>query len=320
MSQVLVSVWLITYNHEAYIAEAIEGVLKQQTTFLIEIIIGEDCSTDGTRAIVQAYQQRYPDQIKLYLPEHNMGMVGILRPTYALCQGKYVAMLDGDDYWTDPLKLQKQVDQLEHNPAVRFSFHQVSILNNKTGELKQLAEPAWSDIPGKLRIEDLLCRGNMVATLSVLYRNDLGPLPEWFYQLPYPDLALYFLLLMPGGTAQYLPDNMGIYRIHQGGWFSSMSAQRRYHNGAQFLEGIGKHLPAQYQNLLIHELQHTYYESFIMSLKKMQVREVTRQWLLLGRHTVGTATHRPKRWLHRLLLHSLNYTGRVMRKTVLGSL
>jgi glycosyltransferase involved in cell wall biosynthesis len=314
MDQPMVSVWLITYNHEAYIAEAIEGVLRQQTTFAVELIIGEDCSTDGTRAIVQAYQQRYPERITLYLAEQNMGMLGILRPTYTLCRGKYVAMLDGDDYWTDPLKLQRQVDQLEAQPDARFSFHQVSTLAQKTGHLAQAPEPAWGRMPGEVCMEDLLCQGNVVVTLSVLFRHDLGPLPDWFYELPYPDLALYFLLLMHGGTGLYLPANMGVYRVHEGGWFSSMSSQRRYHYGTRFLEEINQYLPPQYQDLMTHELRHHYYESIVLSLKEFRLGTATRNWLRLGTHHSTTATHRPKGWPHGLLLTGLQYTGRMLHR------
>lgn len=316
MDQPIVSVWLITYNHEAYIAEAIEGVLKQETRFTVELIIGEDCSTDGTRALVLAYKQRYPDRITLYLAEHNMGMLGILRPTYALCRGKYIAMLDGDDYWTDPLKLQKQVDQLERSPAVRFNFHQVSTLVESTGKIEEVPEPAWGNLPGEVCMQDLLQNGNTIVTLSVLFRNDLGPLPEWYYQLPYPDLALYFLLLMPGGVGQYLSANMGIYRQHHAGWFSSMSSRNRYHNGVLFLEKIHQHVPLRYQDLLIHQLHHHYYVSIMLSLKALQVGVATKHWLRLGFYKTNTTAPKPKRWPHNLLLTGLKSTSRLVYKLV----
>ena len=313
-NQPLVSVWLIAYNHAPYIAEAIEGVLRQHTDFEVELIIGEDCSTDGTRAIVQAYKARYPDRITLFLAEQNMGMVPILRPTYALCRGKYVAMLDGDDYWTDPLKLQKQVNQLERLPESRFSVHQATILNVETGEQRASAEPGWYRSPGELRMEDLLRYGTGACTLSVVFRNDLGPLPEWYYQLPYPDLALFFILLMHGGAAHYLPDNMGVYRVHQGGWFSSLTSQQTHQYGAQFFETIGAHLPARYHNAMVHELQHIYYELIVFALRKRELADAARQLLRLGAYSATTPTHRPKRWPHSLLLTGFKHTGRTLRK------
>jgi glycosyltransferase involved in cell wall biosynthesis len=314
----LVSVWLITYNHEAYIAEAIEGVLRQQTDFAVELIIGEDYSTDGTRTIVQAYQARYPDRITLFLAEQNMGMVPILRPTYPMCRGKYVAMLDGDDYWTDPLKLQKQVDQLERNPSARFSFHAIEVLHTNTGAVHQSGEPIWGERPGELQLTDFFHRDSGVYTLSVLFRNDLGPLPEWYYQLPYPDTALFFLLLMPGGRALYLPDTMGVYRVHRTGWYSSLTLRHKHLYGAQFFETIGPHLPSQYHELLAHELQHTYYELMVLALKSHELSSAARHMLRIGAYRTATTTHRPKPWPHRMLLTSLKHTGRVLHRIGVG--
>jgi glycosyltransferase involved in cell wall biosynthesis len=318
MTTPLVSVWLITYNHELYIAEALESVLRQQTSFAVEIVIGEDCSTDGTRAIVEAYKARYPDRITLFLAEQNMGMVPILRPTHALCRGKYVAMLDGDDYWTDPLKLQKQVDQLERTPGARFNAHKVNILHASSNKLREAPEPRWTGRPGELRLEDFIRHGISVHTLSVVFRNDFGTLPAWYYDLPYPDAALLFMLLGQGGTAYYLPDNMGVYRVHRAGWFSSLTPQRRFAYGIDFLEKIREHLPTQYHNLLAHELQHTYYELLLLSLKKLELSSVARYMLRMSAFRATSTTHRAKRWPHRLLLSSLKHTGRILHGIRMG--
>ena len=101
---------MITYNHEKFIAEAIEGVVMQKTNFQFELVIGEDCSTDNTRAICIEYQKKYPDIIRLRLPETNQGMMLNWINNINSGRGKYIALCDGDDYWTDPYKLQKQVD------------------------------------------------------------------------------------------------------------------------------------------------------------------------------------------------------------------
>lgn len=113
----LVSVCMTTYNHEPYIAQAIESVLCQQTTFGVEIVIGEDCSTDNTAQICHSYQQRYPEVVRLVTSPTNVGMHANYRRTIEACRGKYVAMLDGDDLFTDPNKLQKQVEMLEEQGA-----------------------------------------------------------------------------------------------------------------------------------------------------------------------------------------------------------
>ena len=113
----LVSVCMTTYNHEHYIAEAIESVITQRVNFAFEIVIGEDCSTDNTLTICRDYQSRYPEIIRIVTSENNIGMHANYRRTIESCSGKYIAMLDGDDYFTDPNKLQMQVDALQSTGA-----------------------------------------------------------------------------------------------------------------------------------------------------------------------------------------------------------
>ena len=116
MTEPLVSVKMITYNHAPYIARAIEGVLQQKTNFPFELVIGEDCSTDGTREIVFEYQRKYPKLIRVVASEKNLGAAANSRQTTKVCRGKYLAFCEGDDFWHDPSKLQKQVDYLESHP------------------------------------------------------------------------------------------------------------------------------------------------------------------------------------------------------------
>ncbi len=116
MTLPLVSVKMITYNHKPFIVEAIEGVLQQKRDFPIELVIGEDCSTDGTREIVFEYQKKYSDIIRVVTSDKNVGMRQNGYRTLKACRGKYIAFCEGDDYWHNPLKLQKQVDYLENHP------------------------------------------------------------------------------------------------------------------------------------------------------------------------------------------------------------
>lgn len=135
--EVSVSVLMITYNHEPFIAQAIDGVLMQKTTFQIELVIGEDCSTDRTREICIAYQAKYPNIIKLKLPERNLGMMPNFIQTLNYCTGKYIALCEGDDYWTDPYKLQKQVNFLEKNSDVMLCFTNSFVLNDSNKQTKK---------------------------------------------------------------------------------------------------------------------------------------------------------------------------------------
>lgn len=121
--KIKVSACIITYNLENLVADAVEGALSQKLDYPYEIVIGDDVSKDRTREILLDYQKKYPDKIRVILNEKNLGVAGNLLKTISACQGEYVAICDGDDYWTDPLKLQIQVDELERHPECDISFH-----------------------------------------------------------------------------------------------------------------------------------------------------------------------------------------------------
>ena len=169
----LVSVHMITYNHETYIAQAIEGVLIQETDFPIELIVGEDCSTDRTRGIVFDYQRKHPDMIRIITSDKNVGAPKNGLRIYKACRGKYIAICEGDDYWTDPYKLQKQVDFLEANPDYGLVHTEYDELINKTGRriLNQHSRKS-GHIPQGDVYEQLLY-ANFIATCSVCLRKDL---------------------------------------------------------------------------------------------------------------------------------------------------
>ena len=111
-----VSVFMMTYNHETFIGQAIESVLAQETPFDWELVVGEDCSTDGTRAVVQEYCARFPDKIRLLPGDRRIGQMPNFARTIKACRGEYIAKLEGDDYWTDPKKMEKQVQFLDAHP------------------------------------------------------------------------------------------------------------------------------------------------------------------------------------------------------------
>ena len=131
----LVSVCMTAYNHAPYIGRAIEGVLSQRTTFAVELVLSDDCSPDGTGAICRDYAARYPDRIRLLTGDVNVGMRANYRRTIEACRGRYVAMCDGDDWWCDPLKLQRQVEALEADPACGLSYTRSERRRYPAGEL-----------------------------------------------------------------------------------------------------------------------------------------------------------------------------------------
>jgi glycosyltransferase involved in cell wall biosynthesis len=223
-----VTVSLITYNHAPFIAQAIESVLMQQTGFDFELLIGEDASTDGTRQIVRDYQARYQGRIRLLLndrknvlyvngkPTGKWNFVNNIRNT----RGEYIALLDGDDYWTSPLKLQKQVEFLDSNRDCALCFHNVRILNEADPGRQELNHT--QPMRARYDIEDLL-RGNFMHTCSVMFRSRLfEDFPSWFFQCPLGDWPLHVLNAQHGRIG-YLDEVMAVYRKHGKGVWSRQS-------------------------------------------------------------------------------------------------
>ena len=212
----LLSVCIITYNHEQFIRQAIDSVLLQECTFPIEIVIGEDCSTDSTGAICQEYARKYA-HVKLLDNETNLGMVNNFLRTSKACTGKYIAMLEGDDYWTDPHKLQKQVDFLEANPDFVLCFH-----NKKHQQYANVQlEGFYEHTSDKTFIAHEVFEAN-IHTLTVVFRNVLKnhPLHTQFNTLPLYDFALWAYLSLHGKCA-YLNFVGANYRLHNTSVFSS---------------------------------------------------------------------------------------------------
>jgi len=201
---------MITYNHEKFIAQAIEGVLMQKTDFPFELIIGEDCSTDRTREIVVDYANRYPEIIKPILHEKNVGAKANSESVREACTGKYVALCEGDDYWIDPLKLQKQVDFMESHPECTLSIHNAVIIDSKgkNGGNFLLSKNIKSGI---YSVEQIALFG-FVPTASILYRKHIfeNP-PVWFSNARPGDYAL-ILIVCSAGYAYYSSEVASAYR------------------------------------------------------------------------------------------------------------
>jgi glycosyltransferase involved in cell wall biosynthesis len=173
-NEINVSVCCITYNHNQFIAQAIESFLIQNTDFNFEIIIGEDCSIDGTREIVFNYSQMYSDKIKIVTSENNVGAIANELRTLQACKGKYIAFCEGDDFWADPFKLQKQVDFLEANPDFGLVHGDVNHLNQETGEIIEAYNKTKNiTIPQGAIFNELLKPSHLVKTMTVCFRREL---------------------------------------------------------------------------------------------------------------------------------------------------
>ncbi len=229
MEAPLVSIIIITYNHKEYISQSVDSLLIQQTNFPFEIILGEDESNDGTREICIEYAHKYPDKIRLFLRSRkdciyiNGNPTGIynFKECLMTARGKYIAICEGDDYWIEPLKLQKQVDFLEMNPDYNICFHNaiVKYANKKKPDVL-FSNLEWNKLEKNKRIytiDDLISEESLIPTASILFRNRAPiALPEWFDRFMNSDMVL-FILVCGKGKIWYFDECWSIYRKHKGG-------------------------------------------------------------------------------------------------------
>lgn len=200
METPLVSVLMTTYNHAPYIAQAIEGVLAQQTAFAVELVVGDDCSTDGTAAICRDYEARYPGRVRLVTGPENVGWRANYRRTFDACRGTYVAYCDGDDWWTDPRKLQMQADLMEADPGCGMCCTAAVDYYEATGERKPYPPEQYTDF-------DRLLLRTTVANCTTLARRE--------------SIAAYYAEVCPEKHPEWLTDDWPMWL-----WFAVHSRIR----------------------------------------------------------------------------------------------
>ncbi len=216
MDTPLVSICCLVYNHEPFLRECFEGFVMQKTTFPIEVLVHDDASTDHSADIIREYTAKYPDIFKpIYQTENQYskgkGFVG-LQLNFERAQGKYIAMCEGDDYWTDPLKLQKQVDFLEKNEDYSFCATGYDVYNQE--------ESSWEEeydnsIWGNFDI-NVFYNHWLVQLLTVVFHRDMVDIEETKKYKLFRDYHLYYFLLKKGNGFK-LNDITGVYRKHNGG-------------------------------------------------------------------------------------------------------
>ena len=252
MKNPLVSVIMITYGHEKYIQKAIEGVFLQKTNFPVELIIANDCSPDNTDELVKEIIKKSPSNIEVKYTKHeiNKGMNPNFTWAYQQAQGKYVAICDGDDYWTDENKLQKQIDILEQNSDYSISCHNIFLLNGDT--LSSDSPYDKENTQDTYTLEDLACR-NIVPTLSSVFRNlKINRFPDWFSSSPLGDYPL-MLWVAQMGKIKYFNDKMAVYRQNTGVWSGK---KINYENSFMMFDGLIEHFkdnPTVKKNLKDHK-------------------------------------------------------------------
>lgn len=272
----LVSVGIITYNHEAYIAKAIESVLMQKTDFDVQLIIGEDQSKDGTLAICESFKKKFSDKIQLITSATNVGVMENAIRVFDKCDGKYLAILEGDDYWLKEDKLQKQVDFLEAHPDFSLCFHSVEVHYDNGN--KVISSPKSFSEKTEFTIEDL-AKGNFLQTVSVLYKNDFkNAIPTWFRQSPVGDYVLY-MMHARNGKIKYLDETLAVYREHAGGIWSTLKRKEMLEKfitvlelllKEKFSETVIRLLQEQKRNKINELLIANSYEDWDQFLKQLE--------------------------------------------------
>lgn len=252
--KVLVSVCCTAYNHEKYIRNCLEGFVNQKTNFKYEVIVHDDASTDSTPNIIREYVEKYPEIIKPIFQKENQYSQGVLiyeDYLYPKCNGVYIAFCEGDDYWCDENKLQKQVDVLENNPSYVACVHQTKIL-----DLKRKKENMFvaCNKDGILEIERFFATTIPYQTSSLMYRLELnGKRPEFCFVSKkvgdYPTAV--FLTLM--GPVYYINETMSVYRkFTEGSWSLMNIAKPNIQNFKDMIEILT--LADEYTDFKYHKL------------------------------------------------------------------
>ena len=213
MCDIKVSVCCITYNQEKYIEQAINSFLSQKTNFDFEIIIHDDASTDGTINILKKYQKKYPDKIILMLEKENQYSKcanSVLVKVLDKAKGKYIALCDGDDFWCDDNKLQKQVDYMDLHKNISLCSHNTEIINENNEKIDLIN----SYLEGIVTIENFLSNNSSMHTSSMLFRKkDVLKLPNYYYEATVGDLPLK-LHLLSKGNCYHFNNVMSCYRTN----------------------------------------------------------------------------------------------------------
>jgi glycosyltransferase involved in cell wall biosynthesis len=246
----LVSVAMITYNQERFITKAIESVLAQRTRFPIELVIGEDASSDNTARQIEVLRAQAPEVIRTLFRPTNIGMHRNLDGVLEECRGEFIAFLEGDDYWTSNEKLQVQVDILRACDNAVGVFHPVSIVDSHGRETGKIYP---EKISTEIRTEELL-KEIAISTASVMMRRDvIVSLPDSYRKLKMRDWPMWVHASLQGPWL-CLPKVMAAYRVHNGGAWNSLSRPERRASLIELFSVFAEELPRPLSAIARHRL------------------------------------------------------------------
>ena len=282
-SIISVSVIMVTYKHEPFIREAIEGVLIQKTNFDVELIIADDCSPDNTGEVVNAIineNKKAKEIIRYTRHEKNKGMMPNVSWAIQQATGKYMAFCEGDDYWTDPNKLQMQVEFLENNPDYSGTCHNVLIKQTNAQQGLFHSESADCDF----NIPELLSKGILakINTASMVFRtaNLLNEMDEQFSQLAFGDLPIS-LLLAKHGPIRYFSEVMAVYRKHDNGFTAFFNWETYARDYDFFYTYINRKLNYKYNEKIMFILKNIYIDSVSVNLGRNNIKTAHKSMLRL---------------------------------------
>lgn len=268
----ILSVCVRTYNQERFIAQALDCILMQKTSFPFEIIVSDDGSKDKTQEVLRDYHQRYPDRFRLLLGESNQGGPKNLRKVIEASQAKYITCLDGDDYYTDCYKLQKQVEFLEANDRYVACFHNVMNVYESTGA-RSLFLPL--DFPSEVTAEDVISKRWFMPIHSVMMRRELVSFPTWYEEIVNDDYVVNLSVVMHG-PYYYMPDVMAAYRHHDANVSIGYSDQLLIDGKLlRILEGFSTIYPKEYMPVFEKRMQFFREE---MAFYEKEMKHPWRKW------------------------------------------
>ena len=264
-----VSVCVVTYNHEKFVAQTLDSILMQQTNFPFEIIVGDDCSKDNTVDVLKEYQSRFPDKIRLILHDKNLGLNGKYNAlsTFAAAKGEYTAQFDGDDYLLSPHKLQKQVEMLDANPHYSASYHNARVIFDDNSAPPYLVNSLKKS---EINVEDLIQEEELcyIATSSLMFRTKEfaeNPDPEWTNLSTSGDIPRN-IMLASRGPIGYIDEVMSVYRKNRGGasFVDNHESADFLFNRIQLYSNINRQFAYKYDTTL-RKLLATYYYKLLFS-------------------------------------------------------
>ena len=271
--EVMVTVLCLTYNHMAYIKQCLDGFLMQDTSFKFEVIVHDDASTDGTTEILKEYVLKYPDIIRPIIETENqytkVGFSGLFLQMSRKSNGKYIALCEGDDYWTDPYKLQKQVDFLESHPDYVMCSHKWNEFIENEKKINW-GIPFEVNSIGKIYDLNCLIHGEWYfQPLTILYRRSSVNFERYNRYKNSKDITLLYALLK-NGKGFCIPDVMATYRIHSSGMWSGSDLNSRRKQDFETKLGIYEiEKSKESATFILHEF--TKLMSRIWMLKKMKL-------------------------------------------------